>query len=141
MPGIEEDLLLEEFKACKQHIIENIKWMDQLEIYTVGAVAVVYVFIFAQTKPLLIEALSLIRPFIALAGALRTVAIDRTIGILNDYLLRVESCHKSIQFTSFYRTNRSFVMRSSRYAVWGVLLMITFGFEILIFYVGAFWLK
>ena len=40
---------VEEYKSCKQHIVEDIKWMDQLEVYTVGAVAAVYVFVFSES--------------------------------------------------------------------------------------------
>jgi hypothetical protein len=136
-----EQLILEEYKSCRQQIIENIRWMDQLEIYSVGAVAAVYVFIFTQTKPILIELLSFIPPFIVLAGALRTAAIDRTIGVLNNYIVEVEKKNPEIGFTRFYRQHRSWVMKSSRYTVWGVLLVLTFGFEFIALWLGPFWLR
>jgi hypothetical protein len=138
----DDQLALEEYKICKQQIIEDIKWMDQLEIYTVGAVAAVYVFAFTQAKPsILVELLCAIPPFIALAGALRTAALDRTIGVINDYVVQIEEKNPQIGFTKFYRRNRSFVMKASRYAVWGLLLLLTFGFELFVFRHGAFWTK
>jgi hypothetical protein len=136
-----DPLMLEEYKTCKQQIVEDIKWMDQLEIYTVGAVAAVYVFAFSQTKPLLVELLSLIPPFILLAGALRTAALDSTIGVLNDYIVNIEDKNPQIGFTRFYRDNRSFVMKGSRYLVWATLLLLTIGFEILVLRNGPFWTK
>ncbi len=133
-------LALEEYKSCRQQILEDIKWMDQLEIYAVGAVAAVYVFIFTQTRPVLIELLSLIPPFIVLAGALRTSALDKTIGVLNDYLARQEEQYPEIGFTTYYRANRSPIMKTSRYIVWGVLLFLSIGFELIVLWLGAFWL-
>jgi hypothetical protein len=40
------NLLIEEYKSCRQLLADDIKWMDQLEIYTVGGIAAVYVFMF-----------------------------------------------------------------------------------------------
>ncbi len=135
----ENKLSIEEYKSCKQHIVEDIKWMDQLEVYTVGAVAAVYVFVFSQAKPTLAVLLCFIPPFIVLAGALRTLALDKTIGVLNDYVVELERKNPEIGFTTFYRKNRSFVMKGSRYAVWSVLLILTFGFPILVLWHGVFW--
>jgi hypothetical protein len=134
-------LALEEYKICKQQIIEDIKWMDQLEIYTVGAVAAVYVFTFTQAKPILVEFLCFIPLFIVLAGALRTAALDRTIGVLNDYIVQILEKNPEIGFTKFYRKNRSFVMKASRYAVWGILIGLTLLFEVLVLRFGAFWAR
>jgi len=133
-------LSVEEYKSCKQQLIEDIKWMDQLEVYTVGAVAAVYVFVFSQAKPVLAEILCFIPPFIALAGALRTVALDQTIKVLNDYIVEVEKKNPEIGFTTFYRRHRSFVMKASRYTVWSILLILTFGFQFLVVWRGAFWI-
>ena len=134
-------LAIEEFKSCKQQILEDIKWMDQIEIYSVGAIAAVYVFAFTQAKPLLIEFICFIPPFIALAGALRTLALDQTIRVLNDYLVSIEGSNSTIGYTGYYRKHRSFVMKASRYVVWGTLLLLTFGFEYLVIRHGAFWTK
>jgi hypothetical protein len=132
---------LEEYKNCRQQILDDIKWMDHLEIYSVGAVAAVYVFMFAQTKPILVELLSFIPPLIVLAGALRTSALDKTIFVLNNYLEEIEKRESAIGYTGYYRDHRSFVMKASRYLVWGVLIVLTFGFQGLLYFVGPFWIE
>ena|SRR5712692_1870363 len=133
--------MIEEYKFCKEHILENIRWMDKLEVYVVGAVAAVYVFIFSQTGAILAEFLSLIPFTIVLLGALRTIAIDQTIRVLNNYIEDIETKNPEIGFTGYYRTSRSFAMKSSRYAVWGMLLVLTLFFQILALSKGPFWLR
>jgi hypothetical protein len=136
-----EGFVLEEYKSCRQQILEDIKWMDQLEIYCFGAVAAVYVFVFTQTQPVLIRVLMLIPLAIAMAGAMRTLALDKTIGILNDYLEQIEKKHPEIGFTTYYRANRSAVMKASRYMVWGFLPIVTLVFGLVVWICGPFWLK
>ncbi|MEA2974589.1 MAG: hypothetical protein QOF19_109 [Alphaproteobacteria bacterium] len=134
-------LLLEEYKNCKQQILEDIKWMDQLEVYVVGAVATVYVFVFAQKEPTLAKLISIIPLFVVCAGALRTAALDSTIGVLNDYLVKIEKQHTDVGYTQFYRLSRSPTMKTSRYIVWGTLLFLSISFAFVTFFWGPFWLN
>ena len=136
-----EGLVLEEYKNCRQQILEDIKWMDQLEIYCFGAVAAIYVFILTQKQPVLIKVLMFLPFAIAMVGAVRTWALDKTIGTLNDYLEQIEKKHPEIGFTAFYRANRSPVMKASRYMVWPVLPIVTLVFGLVVLICGPFWLK
>ncbi|MGP9810078.1 hypothetical protein ACTZWT_01050 [Rhodopseudomonas sp. NSM] len=133
-------LLLEEYKSCRQLLADDIKWMDQLEIYTVGAVAAVYVFMFTLKANEFTTWVALVPPTICMAAALRTVAIDRTIRVINDYLENIEKLHPEIGYTTFYRKTRSPTMRHSRQYVWTLLIAATCGGYIYVRVKGPFWL-
>jgi hypothetical protein len=139
--SLDDELTLEEYKNCRQQILEDIKWMDQLEIYTFGAVAAVFVFIFTQKEPVLTKALIVIPFVISVVGAMRTWALDKTIFVLNNYLQDVEKRHPVIGYTQYYRDNRSQIMKNSRIFVWGVLPVFTFVLALVVWCSGPFWIK
>jgi hypothetical protein len=133
-------LAIEEYKFCKQLIMEDIKWMDQLEVWVVAAIAAVYLFIFTQAKSGLVIYLIFVPFLLAGAGMLRTTALDRTIGVLNDYIVILEKKYPDqIGFTGFYRRKRSLIMRISRRIVWWGLLLGTGTILAVTLYRGPFW--
>ena len=132
---------IEEYKSCKQQISDAIKAMDQIEIFVVGAIAAVYVYMFTQAAAELVIPVLLIPVFLAVAGGLRTWALDDTIGLFNDYMQRVERENPNINFTIFYRANRTKKMKWSRYIVWGFLLSGTVSMAIFTYVKGPIWIK
>jgi hypothetical protein len=135
----ENKLQIEEYKICKQQILDNIKSMDQLEIYSVGAIAAVFVFALSQTHAVVITFAIALSFLIASLGFVRFAALDKMIGILNDYVQTVEESTKEIGWTKYYRTKRTQYMKWSRYIVWAVLLGVTTSFLIIVLRYGPFW--
>jgi hypothetical protein len=135
----DDPLAVEEYKICRQQIVENIKAMDALEIYTVGAVSAIYVFMFSQTNALIIKSASVMPFLISSLAALRFIALDRTIGLLNDYLVIREASAKTIGWIGHYRAHRTPYMRQSRNIVWLLLVGLTFVGAIAILSSGQLW--
>lgn len=135
----EEALRTEEYKVCKQQILENIKAMDQLEIYSVGAIAGVFVFALSQSDKNIVVLAVMLACLIALLGFLRFWALDSTIGVLNDYVQGLEKQIEKIGWTTFYREKRTTFMSWSRWIVWCVLLFLTFSFQLIVLCKGPFW--
>ncbi|MGB7258342.1 MAG: hypothetical protein WBD48_09725 [Pseudolabrys sp.] len=133
-------LLIEEYKACRQLLADDIKWMDHLEIYTAGGIAAVYVFMFTLKAGEFTTWVALVPCVISFAAMLRTVAIDRTIGVINDYLITLERKYPEIGYTSFYRNNRRLTMRYSRIYVWFLLIGATIGIYLTVRIKGPFWI-
>jgi len=133
-------LLIEEYKSCRQQLAENIKWMDQLEVYTVGAIAAIYVFMFTLKRSEFVTWVAMVPWILVLAAGLRTAAIDKTIGVINDYLAQLERAKPEIGFTTFYRNNRKPMMRYSRYYAWFLMFVITLGVYGATVISGPFWL-
>ena len=134
------NLLIEEYKSCRQLLADDIKWMDQLEIYTAGGIAATYVFMFTLKAGEFTTWVALVPCVICFAAMLRTIAIDRTIGVINDYLVSIEERYPEIGYTKFYRKNRRPTMRHSRQYVWSILLLATSGIYFAVRIKGPFWL-
>ena len=133
-------LQIEEYKSCRQHLAENIKWMDQLEVYTAGAIAAIYVFMFTLKRAEFVTWVAMVPWILVLAAGLRTAAIDKHLGVINDYLAQLEQANPEIGFTTFYRQNRKPMMKYSRYYTWFLMLLITFGVYGVTVISGPFWL-
>ncbi len=134
-------LKIEEYKFCKQQIMENIKIMNQIEIYVIGAIAAVYVFAIAQRDIAVATSAVAIASLIALLGAVRVRALDQTIRVLNDYVQKIEKNELDIGWTSFYRQKRSRYMNWSRIVLWVSLVLLTIGCAIFVMVFGPFWIK
>ncbi|MEA2991111.1 MAG: hypothetical protein QOD40_31 [Alphaproteobacteria bacterium] len=133
-------LLLEEYKSCRMQILENIKWMDKLEVYTAGGIAAIYVFMFTLKKSEFVTWVAMVPFILSLAAMLRSLAIDRTIKVINDYLVHLESKYPEIGFTTFYRRNRFPMMKFSRQYVWILLIGTTTAVYGVVRIFGPFWL-
>jgi hypothetical protein len=56
---------------------------------------------------------------IAILGIVRFYGIDSTIDSINNYLVKIETEHPKIQWTTFYRANnKRKVLKKTRYAIW-----------------------
>jgi hypothetical protein len=77
---------------------------------------------------------------IALLGFFRFLALDKTIGVLNDYIQKTEQSSDKIGWTAFYRDKRTVWMACSRWFVWSVLLFLTCFFAGVVLCKGPFWI-
>lgn len=137
------DIEIAEFEKCRDMIDANIRNMDQIEIYVLSATGLIYYFLVTTAPVDSVKWISVIPVILTIIGALRTVALDRIIKYLNDYISTVEA-RSSAGWTTFYRaqnrakwSNRS--MAISRGLFWTVMLIVTFGFWVTLVKYGAFW--
>lgn len=129
--NIKEQLLIEEYKSCRDLIAKNIDIMEKTEVYAVGAGAAV--FAFSASSPVWVVAFgsALIPLVIAGLGYLRFVGLDDTINKINDYLVTLEKKYKTINWTTFYRkANQKKTLKKTRQSFWGVFAAVSFFFAL-----------
>ncbi|WP_047310070.1 hypothetical protein [Rhodopseudomonas palustris] len=140
-PSKDSGLKQEEYKICKQQVLENIKAMDQLEVYAVGAIAAIFVFALTQTERLIVVLAISTAFMVVVYGFVRFKALDHVIGVLNDYVEKLEDdSSNSIGWTKYYRGNRSPYMRHSRHLVWYFLGVSIFFLDLYLIACGPFWI-
>jgi hypothetical protein len=128
---------LAEFQSLRLQILENIKAMDQNEIYMLGAVAAVYVLIFQETTAAKLVPMIIWAPCVlVLAGYLRFLALDAIIGTINNYL---ETKEGTGDWVRFYRKERKPLMRESRHFFWTLVGSVTLVSAIIVSCKGVFW--
>jgi len=137
------DLSQSEFEALRASIAENIKTMDQNEVYLIFGIASIYflVALDKDTGDITVKFSLWISFFLVVLAFLRYRALDSIIGITNDYLKKLEEYNPSIGWTSFYRDpdNRSILMPGSRYVFWTVLGLLTGMMALYVQFCGVFW--
>ena len=116
------NLLIEEYKSCRDLIKTNIDIMEKLEVYSIGAIAAVTTFALSKDNST-VEGVAIWLPLvITVAGFIRFLGVDSTIGKINDYLKGIEGSYGSLGWTSFYRRSaRVKMLKFSRYLVWAIL--------------------
>ena len=124
-----ETLLVEEYKACRDLIKTNIDIIEKSEVYAIGAASAAAVYCLSATMELVQRAACWLPLVIAIAGALRFLGIDSTIGKLNNYLVSIEKRYPEIGWTGSYRDQNNWkVLKFSRYAIWLTLVGCGLGF-------------
>ncbi|EPR22798.1 hypothetical protein L905_13520 [Agrobacterium sp. TS43] len=125
-----QQLAIEEYKYVRDMLKTNIDIMEKNESLILLAMAAVYGFLIKDLKFEFGHAtLSLIVPFaLSLFGYLRYRALDRVIGVHNDYLQGIEARHPVfLGWTQFYRKEKEkksteTSLRSSRDLFWRSLI-------------------
>jgi hypothetical protein len=126
---IEERLLIEEYKSCRDLIARNIDIIERTEVYAVGAAAASATFSLAATDSLLSDATCWIPLAISLLGLIRYIGIDSTIHKINNYLEEVERKYPLLGWTRSYRKqNKWKILKATRYVIWGVSVAASIGF-------------
>lgn len=119
---LEDKLLVEEYKACRDLIAKNIDIIETAEVYAVGAAGASAAFAIASASSLVAWCCSFLPAIITLLGWRRWQGIDVTIGKLNDYLITVEKRFRSLGWTSYYRdNNEKRELKHSRESFWRIL--------------------
>jgi hypothetical protein len=99
MPSINDELLIEEYKSCRELILKNIDIMERNEVYATGACAAIFVFSL-QAGNYLVSIISVwLPPIIAFLGYLRFRGLDDVIDKINGYLIKVEAAHEPLNWT------------------------------------------
>lgn len=122
---LDDKLLIEEYKSCRELIKTNIEIIEKSEIYAVGAVGAIAVFSISSSIEVVAKVSAWIPLAIALLGLVRFIGVDSTIDKINNYLVQVETQHPKLQWTSFYRaSNKHKLLKKTRYAIWVVLIIL-----------------
>jgi hypothetical protein len=117
----------------------NIEIIERSEVYAIGATSAIAVFCLSLSASQITVArtacwMTLIIPIL---GLVRFIGIDDTIDKINNYLVELEGKHPSIWWTAFYMTqNKCKILKKSRYAIWGVLIVFSIVFIVFIYCVG-----
>lgn len=127
--SIQNELLVEEYRSCRDLIAKNIDIIEKTEVYAVGASAAIFVFSLSSTTKTIAVASAWLPLVIALLGFLRFRGIDDTIDKINNYLMKIEKKVETINWTTFYReNNKKKELKKTRYAFWIVLMLVSLGF-------------
>jgi hypothetical protein len=120
-------------------ISKNIDIIEKTEVYAVGAAGATAVFSSSATQQI-VAIVSAWLPFvISLLGLVRFIGIDRTIHKINNYLVTLETKYPKLNWTTFYRaSNKSKVLKKTRYGFWIVLGLFGLAFGILTTMKGPF---
>jgi hypothetical protein len=126
---IAEQLLIEEYKSCRELIAKNIDIIEKTEVGAVAACAAIFVFsLSASTRAVAIVS-AWLPLVIAILGFLRFYGLDDTIDKINSRFVELEKIYKLIHWTTFYREkNKKKVLKRTRYAIWFVLMLVSLGF-------------
>jgi hypothetical protein len=129
--SVNDQLLVEEYKSCRDLIIKNIDIIEKTEVYAVGASAAIFVFSLSATART-VGVLSAWLPLvIAILGFMRFLGLDDTIDKINNHLVNLEKKHKSINWTTFYREhNKKKFLKKTRYSIWFLLMIVSTGFGV-----------
>lgn len=128
---IEDQLLIEEYKSCRELIAKNIDIIEKSEVAAVAACAALYVFSLSATTRAVAVFSAWLPLVISSLGALRFYGLDDVIDKINDRFVVLEDKYKTIQWTTFYREkNKKKVLKHTRYAIWLVLAIVSIGFGI-----------
>jgi hypothetical protein len=128
---IDDKLLVEEYKSCRDLIGRNIEIIERSEVYAIGATAAIAVFCLSRSASQITIAktacwMTLLIPIL---GLVRFIGVDDTIDKINNYLVELEKKHPSIGWTTSYRAqNRYKILKKSRYAIWVVLIVFSIVF-------------
>jgi hypothetical protein len=122
----EKDLVIEEYKACRELIGRNIEIIERNEVYVVGACAVVMVFAIDKGENILTIIIPFLPLVLAIIGLKRYVALDATISRIDKYIKKQESKYKIIGYTHHYESSDPNPrLGNARRSVWHVLILAT----------------
>jgi hypothetical protein len=137
--SVGQKLLVEEYKSCRDLIQTNIEIIEKSEVYAVGAVGAIAVFSLSSSVEMVAKVTSWIPLIIACLGIVRFYGVDSTIDKINNYLVTVEASHPEINWTTFYREhNKRKILKSTRYAIWIILIGLGIGLGVLTLCKGPF---
>ena len=102
MQSPEKELIVEEYKACRDLIGRNIEIVERNEVYIVGACAAIFAFSTEKGNSLLTFGAAWLPLVLAFIGKVRYDALHLTISKIDDYLRDRETHFKVISFSHFY---------------------------------------
>jgi hypothetical protein len=123
-----DDLSLEDFKSCRELLVENIRIMERNETAVVAAVGATITFGVASADPLFTAHL-VILPTIIVLGYLRFLGLRHVIHLADEFTLKIEA-NLPIGWATYYRAKSTGLLGRSRHAFWGVLALLA------MFYLG-----
>jgi hypothetical protein len=122
--SVEDRLLIEEYKSCRDLIGKNIDIIEKTEVYAAGAAGAVALFSLSATQWIVAATSSWLPFVISILGVLRFMGIDGTIDKINNYLVSVEKRYPKLNWTSSYREQNQYkVLKKSRYGFWVILAL------------------
>jgi|tagenome__1003787_1003787.scaffolds.fasta_scaffold20988451_7 hypothetical protein len=117
------DLSAEEYRHCRELLLENVRSMDRNEIYTLGAVAVTMVFSLTATNPAVAIGSAMIPLALSYMARLRYMGIGIMTRTLNTFMVRMVKANPSISWTTFERSAKAGkFLRENRVFFWYVLM-------------------
>jgi hypothetical protein len=123
MATIEEQLLVEEYKSCRELILKNIDIIEKTAIYAIGACAAIGVYSLQASDRVVADITILLAPIVAILGWLHFAAMDEIISKINGHLMETEEKHPALNWTHYYRANnRPKKLKNLRHAFWLTLL-------------------
>jgi hypothetical protein len=127
--SVDDQLLVEEYKSCRDLIAKNIDIMEKTEVYAVGASAAIIVFSLSATVRAVGVVSAWLPLVIAILGFVRFLGLDDTIDKINNHLIELERKYASINWTTFYREhNKKKVLKKTRYGIWFALMIVSLVF-------------
>ena len=121
--GADKDLVIEEYRACRDLIGRNIEIIERNEVYVVGACAVVFVFSIDKGDNLLTLITAFLPLALALIGRKRYIALDETISTINKYLIIQETRYGAISYSSYYEGHKKrHNLGNACRSVWTILI-------------------
>ena len=126
--GLPQDLSVENFKVCRELIVENIRIMERNETYVVGAVAAIIGFGIAQQDRTIFIIHALVAAVVVALGALRFAGLHHVIQLGDEYSRIVEKeLATKVRWATYYQEHTHGTLGKSRLAFWIVLgLLIAF---------------
>ena len=126
MPDVNDGLLIEEYKSCRELILKNIDIMEKTEVYATGACAAIFVFSLQSSDRIVSVVTAWLPIIITILGILRFYGLDDVIDKINGHLIELERAHPPLNWTTYYRANNSSkALKKTRYGFWAALLAAT----------------
>jgi hypothetical protein len=120
---VQGDLVVEEYKSCRELLSKNIDIIEKTEVYAAGAAAAASAFCLSSTVDAVAKSSCWLPLIVSVLGLVRFVGIDATIGKINNHLVSMENTYPAISWTKSYRQqNKIKVLKASRYIIWVALI-------------------
>ncbi|MDN3592403.1 hypothetical protein [Methylobacterium adhaesivum] len=127
----EKDLVIEEYKSCRELIGRNIEIIERNEVYVIGACAVIIIFTIDKGNNLLTFCAAWLPLVLAYVGLRRYQALDSTIDLIDKYIEKQENTYKVIGYTSYYANrNPTHQLGKARLKVWTILIRAMIAFAL-----------
>jgi hypothetical protein len=105
---LDEQLLVEEYKSCRELILKNIDIMEKNAVYVTGACALIFVFSLQANGHIVSVIAALLPPVIACLGWWRFRGLNDVIDKINGYLAKLEKSHPPLNWTTYYLTHHKY---------------------------------
>ena len=102
MSEINNELLIEEYKSCRDLILKNIDIMQKNEVYATGACAAIFVFSLQAQDHVVAVVAAWLPPVITLLGWLRSYGLDDVIDKINGHLIELEAAYPPLKWTTYF---------------------------------------